>query len=69
MPSPYLMGIMDKFFDGKPTPIQDGRARIEPTNGTHRIVIGIQHADRQSVSVRVNAKASPQSTVQFQWAQ
>ena len=57
------------WFDGKPTPIQDGRARIEPTNGTHRIVIGIQHAVRQSASVRVNAKASPQSTVQFQWAQ
>jgi len=55
------------WLNGKPTPINKAKALVDLTAGSHRIVLGVQQAMRESKSLRVTAKAAPQSTLQFQW--
>jgi len=55
------------WINGKPTPLTSGIATIKLSNGTHRVVIGIQQSIRKTEDIRINAMPALESTLQFQW--
>ena len=55
------------WIDGKPTPLNSGKAVTNLKNGTHRFVIGVQHSARETDLIRVNTKPGLDSQIQFQW--
>ena len=55
------------WINGKPTPLNSGIATINLSNGTHRVVIGVQQSIRKTEDIRINAVPDVESPVQFQW--
>lgn len=55
------------WLNGKPTPLTNGKTAVTLPIGTHRIVLGVQQADRDSNNIRVNAIPAGESNIQFQW--
>jgi hypothetical protein len=55
------------WINGKPTPLNSGIATINLSNGTHRVVIGVQQSIRKTEDVLINAVPDLESQVQFQW--
>ena len=55
------------WINGKPTPLNSGIATINLSNGTHRVVIGVQQSIRKTEDIRINAVPDLESPVQFQW--
>lgn len=55
------------WVNGKPTPILEGNVVLTLPVGTHKVVVGVQHANREAKNFRINADTPEGSSLQFQW--
>ncbi len=71
-PGPLKISILNPegillWINGKPTPLNSGEAVANLKNGSHRLVIGVQHSARTTEVIRVNTKPELNSRIQYQW--
>ena len=55
------------WVEGQPTAMRRGNAGLTLDQGRYKIVLGVQHANRQQEAVRVLLTPSTNSRGQFQW--
>jgi len=55
------------WVEGQPTAMRRGNASLTLDQGRYKIVLGVQHTNRQQEAVRVLLTPSSNSRGQFQW--